>query len=66
MVWLLSAVADSVGLSWRMIQNSGMTMYFLTSPNSGLVLAAETGPLSQVVWVAGQEITVEPFTKCRG
>ena len=50
-VWFLSAVADSVVL----ILNSGMWIYFETSPNSGLVLDVGEGLLSQVVQAAGQD-----------
>ena len=51
-VGFLSAVGDSVVL----ILNSGMWVYFQTSPNSGLVLEVEAGLLRQVVRVAGQEV----------
>ena len=55
MGWFLSAVANSVWQSWRMIPKFGMWTYFLTIPNLGLVLEVETGLLRQVVQVAGQE-----------
>ena len=65
-VGFLTAVVDSVELSLMMIPNSWMWMYFLTSPNSWLVLEVEAGLFRQVVTVAGSESYRSAFHQMPG